>query len=156
MCAGRDSHSWLLRPCPWTGHEDRMRIDDDALRMVTLTFSSKSKSSSAATGDCELGPSWLLWLCVVFGVLFLVSLSSVLIPDHHSHHRSARSTNRNNQPFHQVMLCVNVFLCSAMTCSFSRAEVEFVKKFICLNVIFLSTFNVKFKFKYVKLSASFV
>jgi len=50
----------------------------------------------AATGDCELGPSWLLWLCVVFGVLFL------------------------------VMLCVNVFLCSAMTCSFSRAEVELV------------------------------
>ena len=47
----------------------------------------------ASTGDCELGPSWLLWLCVVFGVLFL------------------------------VMLCVNVFLCSAMTCSFSRTEV---------------------------------
>ena len=49
---------------------------------------------AANTGDCELGPSWLLWLCVVFGVLFL------------------------------IMLCVNIFLCSAMTCSFSRAEVE--------------------------------
>ena len=24
----------------------------------------------------------------------------------------------------QVMLCVNVFLCSAMTCSFSRSEVD--------------------------------
>ena len=49
---------------------------------------------AANSGDCELGPSWLLWLCVVFGVLFL------------------------------VMLCVNIFLCSAMTCSFSRTEVE--------------------------------
>ena len=48
----------------------------------------------ASTGDCELGPSWLLWLCVVFGVLFL------------------------------IMLCVNIFLCSAMTCSFSRSEIE--------------------------------
>ena len=52
----------------------------------------------ASTGDCELGPSWLLWLCVVFGVLFL------------------------------VMLCVNVFLCSAMTCSFSRTEVDVVEE----------------------------
>jgi hypothetical protein len=25
-----------------------------------------------------------------------------------------------------VMLCVNVFLCSAMTCSFSRSEVDLV------------------------------
>ena len=50
--------------------------------------------SPANTGDCELGPSWLLWLCVVFGVLFL------------------------------LMLCVNIFLCSAMTCSFSRTELE--------------------------------
>ena len=49
---------------------------------------------SASNGDCELGPSWLLWLCVVFGVLFL------------------------------IMLCVNIFLCSAMTCSFSRSEIE--------------------------------
>ena len=52
---------------------------------------------SASTGDCELGPSWLLWLCVVFGVLFL------------------------------VMLCVNVFLCSTMTCLFSRTEVDLVE-----------------------------
>ena len=49
---------------------------------------------AANSGDCELGPSWLLWLCVVFGVLFL------------------------------IMLCVNIFLCSAMTCSFSRTEIE--------------------------------
>ena len=38
-----------------------------------------------------------LWLCVVFGLLFL------------------------------VMLCINVFLCSTMTYSFSRTEVDLVE-----------------------------
>ena len=47
---------------------------------------------SASRESCELGPPWLLWLCVVFGVLFL------------------------------SMLCVNMFLCSAMTCSFSKDD----------------------------------
>ncbi len=51
-----------------------------------------------AVVKCDLGPSWLLWLCVVFGVLFL------------------------------AMLCVNVFLCSAMTCSFSKTEVDVVEE----------------------------
>ena len=38
-------------------------------------------------------PSWLLYLCIVFGILFL------------------------------LMLIVNVFLCSAMTCSCARSDV---------------------------------
>jgi len=73
--------------------------EEDEHRMMastTVFVLEPGVTALAATGDCELGPSWLLWLCVVFGVLFL------------------------------VMLCVNVFLCSAMTCSFSRAEVELV------------------------------
>ena len=44
--------------------------------------------------DCKLGPNpkWLLYLCIVFGILFL------------------------------LMLIVNVFLCSAMTCSCARSD----------------------------------
>lgn len=38
-------------------------------------------------------PSWLLWLCVAFGVLFL------------------------------IMLIINIFLCSAMTCACARTEI---------------------------------
>ena len=37
---------------------------------------------------------WLLWLCIAFGVLFA------------------------------IMLLINIFLCSAMTCSFSRSEMS--------------------------------
>ena len=39
-------------------------------------------------------PSWLLYLCIVFGILFL------------------------------LMLIVNVFLCSAMTCSCARTDLS--------------------------------
>ena len=51
-----------------------------------------------ACSDCLLAtggvrPSWLLYLCIVFGILFL------------------------------LMLIVNVFLCSAMTCSCARSDV---------------------------------
>lgn len=75
--------------------------EDDEHRMMastTVFVIEPGVTALASTGDCELGPSWLLWLCVVFGVLFL------------------------------VMLCVNVFLCSAMTCSFSRTEVDVVEE----------------------------
>ena len=44
--------------------------------------------------DCSLGPVWLLYLCIAFGILFL------------------------------VMLVINVFLCSAMTCSCSKHSKE--------------------------------
>jgi len=42
--------------------------------------------------DCGVSPPWLLYLCIAFGILFL------------------------------VMLIINVFLCSAMTCSCARTE----------------------------------
>jgi len=48
--------------------------------------------------DCRVGPSWLLYLCIAFGILFL------------------------------VMLIINVFLCSAMTCSCARTESNFEGK----------------------------
>ena len=47
--------------------------------------------AEAICTDCSApNPPWLLYLCIVFGVLFL------------------------------LMLVVNVFLCSAMTCSCAR------------------------------------
>ncbi len=50
----------------------------------------------SACSDCvstsSIRPSWLLYLCIVFGILFL------------------------------LMLIVNVFLCSAMTCSCARSD----------------------------------
>jgi hypothetical protein len=45
---------------------------------------------AACTG---IQPLWLLYLCIAFGILFL------------------------------IMLIINVFLCSAMTCSCSKTEV---------------------------------
>ena len=42
--------------------------------------------------DCGSSPPWMLYLCVAFGILFL------------------------------VMLIINVFLCSAMTCSCARTD----------------------------------
>lgn len=42
--------------------------------------------------DCGLSPPWLLYLCIAFGILFL------------------------------IMLIINVFLCSAMTCSCARTD----------------------------------
>ena len=42
--------------------------------------------------DCGVSPPWLLYLCIAFGILFL------------------------------VMLIINVFLCSAMTCSCARTD----------------------------------
>ena len=44
--------------------------------------------------DCSLGPIWLLYLCIAFGILFI------------------------------VMLIINLFLCSAMSCSCGRSHKE--------------------------------
>ena len=44
--------------------------------------------------SCGVSPVWLLYLCIAFGILFL------------------------------VMLVINVFLCSAMTCSCSKHSKE--------------------------------
>ncbi|KRT85417.1 hypothetical protein AMK59_2129, partial [Oryctes borbonicus] len=43
--------------------------------------------------DGTIRPSWLLWLCIALGVLFL------------------------------IMLIINIFLCSAMTCACARTEI---------------------------------
>lgn len=43
--------------------------------------------------DGTIKPSWLLWLCIALGVLFL------------------------------IMLIINIFLCSAMTCACARTEI---------------------------------
>ena len=83
VCADRDSHRWLLCPGQVHGLDIMMRMVMAMMTRMVMAVMRKvtvmekkddySLSSSAATGDCELGPSWLLWLCVVFGVLFLVS-----------------------------------------------------------------------------------
>ena len=44
--------------------------------------------------DCTWGPVWLLYLCIAFGILFV------------------------------VMLVINLFLCSAMSCACSRSSKE--------------------------------
>ena len=49
---------------------------------------------SEACQDCSLGPVWLLYLCIAFGILFF------------------------------VMLIINLFLCSAMSCSCGRGYKE--------------------------------
>merc|ERR1719350_2680686 len=90
-----DSETGRSLPAPTSASDE----EDDKTRMMastTVFVVEPGVTALANSGDCELGPSWLLWLCVVFGVLFL------------------------------IMLCVNIFLCSAMTCSFSRSEVELV------------------------------
>lgn len=49
---------------------------------------------AVAVATCSgIQPLWLLYLCIAFGILFL------------------------------IMLIINVFLCSAMTCSCSKTEV---------------------------------
>jgi hypothetical protein len=53
-----------------------------------------SCSCIVAVAACSgIQPLWLLYLCIAFGILFL------------------------------IMLIINVFLCSAMTCSCSKTEV---------------------------------
>lgn len=48
---------------------------------------------SGLCDDNTIRPSWLLYLCIAFGLMFL------------------------------IMLIINVFLCSAMTCACARTEV---------------------------------
>ena len=68
----------------------------------TLTISTSvyvaEPGSAGSSGLCAVGggvanPTWLTWLCVAFGVLF------------------------------GLMLLINIFLCSAMTCSCVKTEV---------------------------------
>ena len=53
------------------------------------TSTSHLQGERAGCGDCAWGPVWLLYLCIAFGILFV------------------------------VMLVINLFLCSAMSCACS-------------------------------------
>ena len=75
--------------------------EDDAVTTSTSVFVAQPGSEAAATvhycasgwGGTGLNDEWLLWLCIAFGVLFA------------------------------IMLLINIFLCSAMTCSCTRSEI---------------------------------
>merc|ERR1711981_1001934 len=76
--------------------------EDDAVTTSTSVFvaqpgsaaSSRAAYCSASSSRLTAGDStWLTWLCIAFGVLFV------------------------------IMLLINIFLCSAMTCSCTRTEV---------------------------------
>lgn len=103
LCAVKSCQETLCVTDPLTSASSRVggvgagEGEENVHRMMastTVFVLEPGASSLVSSEDCELKPDWLLWLCVVFGVLFL------------------------------IMLCVNVFLCSAMTCSLSRSEVE--------------------------------
>lgn len=70
---------------------------DDTITTSTSVFVAQPGSPEAyGAGLCvegESNPSWLLWLCICFGILFC------------------------------IMLFINIFLCSAMTCSCTKSEV---------------------------------
>eukprot|EP00095_Tigriopus_kingsejongensis_P003575 maker-scaffold140_size315649-snap-gene-1.17 protein:Tk03575 transcript:maker-scaffold140_size315649-snap-gene-1.17-mRNA-1 annotation:"conserved hypothetical protein" len=75
------------------------RAEDDAVTTSTSVFVAQPGSEAAAgVYYCSGGlgadaDQWLLWLCIAFGVLFA------------------------------IMLLINIFLCSAMTCSCTRSEI---------------------------------
>jgi hypothetical protein len=71
-------------------------VADDTITSSTSVFVAQPGTIIYAGGKCfegEANPTWLLWLCIAFGVLF------------------------------GIMLLINVFLCSAMTCSCTKTEV---------------------------------
>ncbi|KAL1495080.1 hypothetical protein ABEB36_010555 [Hypothenemus hampei] len=72
--------------------------NDEGILMAANTVFVLDPSESPLVQElCEnpggVHPSWLLWLCVAFGILFL------------------------------IMLIINIFLCSAMTCACARTEI---------------------------------
>ncbi|ERL88354.1 uncharacterized protein LOC109545561 isoform X1 [Dendroctonus ponderosae] len=71
--------------------------DEGVLMAANTVFVLDPSEAPLAQELCDetggVHPSWLLWLCVAFGVLFL------------------------------IMLIINIFLCSAMTCACARTEI---------------------------------
>jgi len=101
LCEARNCQDSLCVTDPNTAKRSRVgeSVEENGsehrmMASTTVYVLEPGVSALASTELCELGPPWLLWLCVVFGVLFL------------------------------IMLFVNVFLCSAMTCSISRNDPE--------------------------------
>ncbi|XP_059078322.1 uncharacterized protein LOC131876833 [Tigriopus californicus] len=82
-----------------TGSDPFERPEDDAVTTSTSVFVAQPGSEDAAqVYYCSAGlgadaNEWLLWLCIAFGVLFA------------------------------IMFLINIFLCSAMTCSCTRSEI---------------------------------
>jgi len=73
--------------------------DDDGALMASYSVfvvepGALPLEKSESCGDCSWGPVWLLYLCIAFGILFV------------------------------VMLVINLFLCSAMSCSCGRSSKE--------------------------------
>ena len=63
------------------------------LMMTTLLAIATAGAVYCTTTFGGVSDEWLLWLCIAFGVLFA------------------------------IMLLINIFLCSAMTCSCTRSEI---------------------------------
>lgn len=73
-----------------------LTTDEGVLMAATSVFVLEPGDAPIVQELCDEGgvhPSWLLWLCVALGVLFL------------------------------IMLIINIFLCSAMTCACARTEI---------------------------------
>jgi len=95
-------------PCPkpvcgglYTGTDAAglQSVSEDTVTTATSVYVADPDSEAAVTiASCsedggDINPAWLSGICIAFGVLFA------------------------------VMLCINIFLCSAMTCSCTRTEV---------------------------------
>jgi len=99
--AGCDLASQVLQPAanvPLVPVDPFERqVADDTITSSTSVFVVQPGSPGAIEAglciDGDPNPSWLLWLCIAFGILFV------------------------------IMLLINIFLCSAMTCSCTKTEV---------------------------------
>ncbi|KAB0795242.1 hypothetical protein PPYR_12081 [Photinus pyralis] len=72
-----------------------LEAEEGPLMAATTVFVLDPSEAPIIQGLCDDGvhPSWLLWLCIALGILFL------------------------------IMLIINIFLCSAMTCACARTEI---------------------------------
>lgn len=78
------------------GQTKALVTDEGVLMAATSVFVLDPGEAPLVQELCDDGsvhPSWLLWLCVALGILFL------------------------------IMLIINIFLCSAMTCACARTEI---------------------------------
>jgi len=75
---------------------ERPQTEDTITTSTSVFVAEPGSAAAVGAGAClsgDLNPTWLTYLCVAFGVLF------------------------------GIMLLINIFLCSAMTCSCTRTEV---------------------------------
>jgi len=81
--------------CTGVAQARALESEEAILMAATTVFVVDPGEAPLVQGLCDEGvhPSWLLWLCVALGILFL------------------------------IMLIINIFLCSAMTCACARTEI---------------------------------